>query len=187
MFRLLLPIMLVLSPSLCAVAQEKEKSAQEKPAPVVLKTGEKAPGFTVNAFPGGKASLKDYDGKWLVLVFYPKAFAPKDASQMKSLSESWPAIKELNAVILGVSMDPPAVVERFQKEQNLPFALASDDSKAVSAAYGAVGLGKLFSSRRVFFIDPKGRLAGTLDRCPEAKYGEKVVEMLKALQAPAAP
>ena len=158
-------------------APAKEKDASPDPG---LK---KAPGFTMAAFPGGKARLKDYQGKWLALCFYPKANAPKDVLQMVSLREAFPEIQKMNGAVLGVSMDPPAVVEKFQKDQALPFPLACDTTKEVSTAYGALGLGGLFSSRRTILINPEGQIAGVIDKCPEKNYGSRVVEKLKSLQA----
>lgn len=158
------------------------KDKKPEPAPSGPAVGEKAPGFTLPAFPGDRVRLKEFEGRWLALMFYPKANAPKDTVQMASVRGAWAEIKGLNAAVLGVSMDPPGVVEKFQKEQQLPFALACDTDKAASTAYGALGLGGLFSSRRVIFIDPQGRVAGVLDRCPEKHYGPRIVEMLKNLQ-----
>ncbi len=42
----------------------------------MLKEGDKAPDFKVNADEGQTISLKDYRGKNLVLYFYPKANTP---------------------------------------------------------------------------------------------------------------
>ncbi|MFO7534290.1 MAG: redoxin domain-containing protein [Kiritimatiellia bacterium] len=160
----------------------KEKKAEKSSPAAGPAAGEKAPGFSLPAFPGGKVRLKDFEGRWLALMFYPKARAPKDTAQMASVRDAWPQIKGLNAAVLGVSMDPPGVIAEFQKEQRLPFALACDADKGASTAYHALGLGGLFSSRRVIFIDPQGRVAGILDKCPEKQYGPRIVETLKALQ-----
>ncbi len=161
----------------------REKPAPAGPAAAVPALGQKAPGFTVPAFPGGKARLGDFQGKWLALCFYPKANAPKDIVQMSSLREAWPGLQGINAAILGISMDPPGVVEKFQSEQNLPFQLGCDTSKNVSAAYGALGLGGLFSTRRAVIINPQGLVVDVVDRCPEKHYGARLIEKIKALQA----
>ncbi len=169
--------------ALAVSASAKEKGDSPKPdAAAALAAGQKAPSFSLDAFPGGRARLKDFQGKWLVLCFYPKANAPKDILQMNSIKGVWPQIQDLNASVLGVSMDPSAVVEKFQKDLALPFSLAVDSDKNASAAYGALGIGGLFSTRRAVFIDPQGRVADILERCPEKQYGARVVEKLKALQ-----
>ena len=178
----LMILLAVAALSATAKEKDKKKAAQAAPAPAASGMA-KAPGFSLTAFPGGKARLKDFQGKWLVLCFYPKANAPKDVLEMSSLREAWPQIQKLNATLLGISMDPPAVVEKFQKDLALPFALACDVDKQASTAYGALGLGGLFSARKAVIIDPQGRLAGEMDKGPEKQYGARVIETLKSLQA----
>lgn len=183
----LMILLAVAAVSAPAKDKDKKKSEPAAPAPAASAIGQKAPGFSLAAFPGGKARLKDFQGKWLVICFYPKANAPKDVLEMASLREAWPQIQKLNASLLGVSMDPPAVVEKFQRDQALPFTLACDVEKQASTAYGALGLGGLFSARKAVIIDPQGRLAGEIDKGPEKQYGARVIETLRALQAAARP
>lgn len=148
--------------------------------------GQQAPAFSLPAT-GGKASLKDFRGKYLVLVFYPKAFAPRDSKQMADLREVHAALRSLNAEVLGVSMDPLNVAEEFHKKLKLPFNLASDLDKTVSAHYGAMGLGELFSARKTFIIDPQGRIVVLLDKIKDNNHGDQVLQAIKALQSVPAP
>lgn len=166
---------------------ERSKPEPAKPAEVALAAGQKAPAFSLQAFPAGKVRLKDFQGKWLALCFYPKANAPKDVMQMASLREVWPELVKREVAVLGVSMDPSAVVEKFRTEQALPFSLACDETKSVSAAYGALGLGGLFSTRRAVLINPQGVVVDIIDKCPEKQYGPRILERIKALQAPGKP
>ncbi len=156
------------------------------PPPAGPAMGSKAPGFTL-AGVGGDASLHAFKGRWLVLVFYPKAFAPRDIEQMSSLREAYAELRNMNAAVLGVSMDPPAVVARFHQERQLPFALASDTGKRVSSAYGALGLGGLFSTRKTVLIDPQGNVAAVIEKIREKNHGRQVVRALRELQAKPAP
>jgi peroxiredoxin Q/BCP len=165
---------------------------KDKPAPVPPAAaskpvaGQPAPSFSLPAT-DGKASLKDFRGKYLVLVFYPKAFAPRDSKQMTDLREVHTALQSLNAAVLGVSMDPLNVAMEFRKKLKLPFSLASDLDKTVSAHYGAMGLGELFSARKTFIIDPQGRIAVVLDKIKDNNHGAQVLQAIKALQAAPAP
>lgn len=161
-----------------AYGKEKEGKAA---APAGVAPGDKAPAFSMSAT-GGGVSLKDYNGRWLVLVFYPKAFAPRDKAQMASLREAYPALRAMNAAVLGVSMDPLKILEEFRNDLKLPFALACDAGKSVSAAYGALGLGDLFSARKTVIVDPQGKVAAVLDKIREKNPGEQVVEAVRALQ-----
>jgi peroxiredoxin Q/BCP len=41
-----------------------------------VRTGDKAPQFTAEDDSGGRVSLSDLKGKWVVLFFYPKDDTP---------------------------------------------------------------------------------------------------------------
>ena len=152
------------------------------PPPAGPAVGSKAPAFSLSA--GGSAvTLTEYKGRWLLLVFYPKAFAPRDIEEMTALREAYAELKGMNADVLGVSMDPPAVAERFRREQKLPFALASDTDKSVSTAYGALGLGGLFSTRKTMVIDPQGNVAAVIEKIKEKSHGRQALRALRELQA----
>jgi len=135
----------------------------------------------------GKATLRQFRGGWLVLVFFPKAFAPRDTEELESLRDVFPDLKRMKADVLAVSMDPPSVNARFRRELKLPFELASDTQKTVSAAYGAMGLGRLFSARKTVLIDPQGRIAARLDKVREKRHGAQVLKALREAQSAAAP
>lgn len=155
--------------------------AEEGPA-----VGASAPAFELPASVG-KATLRQFRGGWLVLVFFPKAFAPRDTEELESLRDVFPDLKRMKADVLAVSMDPPSVNARFRRELKLPFELASDTQKTVSAAYGAMGLGRLFSARKTVLIDPQGRIAARLDKVREKRHGAQVLKALREAQSAAAP
>ena len=48
--------------------------AQEPPAPVELKEGDKAPAFSLPGSDGKTHKSSDYKGKTIVLAWFPKAF-----------------------------------------------------------------------------------------------------------------
>ena len=71
--------------------------------------------------------------------------------------------QNLNAEILGISVDSPFTLAKFKEENNLSFPLLSDFNKVASKAYDclqedwALGL-KGVSKRSVFVIDREGIL-----------------------------
>jgi peroxiredoxin Q/BCP len=141
-----------------------------------------APAFSLPSTSGRKISLADFRKRWLVLVFFPKAGAVRDVQQMKSLKDAWPECRARGAEILAVSMDPLAVLQKFKQDLDLPFELASDEQRRASEAYGAMGIGGLFSARKTFLIDPEGRLVRTLDRVREKEHGRQVLQVLEEAQ-----
>jgi peroxiredoxin Q/BCP len=167
------------------LAWGKDNEAPKAPVPGPL-PGQQAPAFSLPAT-DGKASLKGYKGKYLVLMFYPKAFAARDSKQMVDLKEVYPALQSLNAEVLGVSMDPLNVAVEFRQKLKLPFALASDLDKTVSSHYKAMGLLEQFSARKTFIIDPQGRIAVVLDKVKDSNHGAQVLQAIQALQKAPAP
>lgn len=131
----------------------------------MLEMGDKAPEFTLTADDGHDVSLSDFRGQRVVLYFYPKADTPGCTKQACAVRDVYTQIKAENAVVIGVSPDPPASLEKFRQKHNLPFVLLSDPAHKVSEAYGAWGEKKAFGKtyegiiRSHFAIDERGNLS----------------------------
>ena len=69
-----------------------------------VKIGEKAPDFeAISTF--GKVSLKDYEGKWLVLFSHPGDFTPVCTTEMIAFTRAHTYFKQINTELLGLSVD----------------------------------------------------------------------------------
>ncbi len=79
----------------------------------MLKIADKAPEFTLVNQDEVEISLRDLEGKWVVLYFYPKDNTPGCTTEACEFTEALPAFDGLNAVILGVSPDSPKKHEKF--------------------------------------------------------------------------
>jgi len=130
---------------------------------MALKVGDKAPSFKLYNSDKKQVSLEDYQGKNLVLLFFPMAFTSTCTAELCTMRDSLAEFNNMNADILGVSVDSPFTLARYKEEQNLNFPLASDFNKVASSAYGALyeefvfGL-KGVSKRSAFVIGPDGNL-----------------------------
>ena len=72
----------------------------------MIKEGEKAPDFTLDSDDGKRISLSDFQGKNIVLYFYPKDNTPgctKEAIEFQKLSRKF---GKINAVILALQRLP---------------------------------------------------------------------------------
>src|ERR671924_2192498 len=67
--------------------------------------GKPAPDFSLTTGDGSQVSLKDYRGKWVVLYFYPKDFTSGCTLEARNFQRDLAKYEQMNAVILGVSMD----------------------------------------------------------------------------------
>ena len=157
--------------------------AQDSPA-----VGAAAPAFSLQDQTGKWHSLKDYRGKWVVLYFYPKDGTPGCTTQACEFRDNIFAYRQLNAVILGISVDDVESHKTFAEEQNLPFTILADADKKITQAYGTLKLymGTLEMARRdTFIIDPDGRVAKHYVSVDPKGHSDLVLTDLKQLAAKA--
>jgi thioredoxin-dependent peroxiredoxin len=152
--------------------------------------GSPAPAFRLQDQTGKWHSLADYQGKWVVLYFYPKDNTPGCTTQACEFRDNIFAYRELGAVILGVSIDDVASHKAFSEEYNLPFPILADSGKDTAAAYGTltryVGLVEM-ARRDTFIIDPQGRVAKHYVKVDPKGHSEAVIADLKQLARAATP
>jgi peroxiredoxin Q/BCP len=116
-----------------------------------------APEFTLPTNTGdGKISLSDYQGKWVVLYFYPKDFTPGCTLEARRFQQDLAKYQARNAQIIGISADDVASHTEFCDSEGLKFPLLADTDGNVSKAYGS-WLGSM-SLRHTYLIDPQGIL-----------------------------
>ena len=127
-----------------------------------LEPGTKAPSFTLEDYTGQQYSLADYAGHKVILYFYPKASTPGCTKEACDFRDNLASLKSLGYVVLGVSPDKPAALEKFTAKESLTFPLLSDADHAVALAYGAWGekknYGKVYEGliRSPFVINEQG-------------------------------
>ena len=126
-----------------------------------LKTGCKAPNFSLMDQDGKKVKLSDFKGKKLLLYFYPKADTPGCTKQACSVSASLKELKKHGIEAVGISPDLPEKQKKFDSKHKLGFLLLSDPDNRIAKAYGAWGeksmYGKKYEGiiRSSFLIDAK--------------------------------
>ena len=131
----------------------------------MLKEGDKAPAFTLNDHDGNPVSLSDFEGKKVVVYFYPKDDTPGCTTQACDFRDALPRFDTDGAVVLGVSPDSAASHARFRKKFDLNFPLLADEDHAVSTAYGVwkeksmYGRTYMGIERSTFLIDEEGVVA----------------------------
>ena len=106
---------------------------------------ETAPDFNLKNTEKNDIALSSYKGKTVVLAFYPGAFTGVCDTEMCSLKDSMDSFNDLNATVLGISVDSPWANAEFAKKYEINFSLLSDYNRDVSNAYDMVfnGLGGL--------------------------------------------
>lgn len=155
---------------------------------MAVQVGDKAPGFTLYSSEKKEVSLEDYQGKNVVLLFFPLAFTGVCTEELCTMRDNIGEYEKLDAQILALSVDSLFTLEKFKAEQNYNFPLLSDFNKEVARSYnslyeefvlGMQGVAK----RSAFVIDKKGniRYAEVLDNAGEVPNFNAVKETLSNL------
>lgn len=145
-----------------------------------IEAGMKAPEFTAQITSGKTIHLQDYKGKKVVLYFYPKDDTPGCTVEACGLRDQYQKIRELNAEVLGVSVDNTDSHQKFTTKFNLPFPLVADPDKSITKSYGVLN-DKSGNARRVtFIIDEEGKIAKIFETVKPDQHPQEVIDALKA-------
>jgi glutaredoxin-dependent peroxiredoxin len=122
--------------------------------------GSRAPDFTLVSQDREPVTLSAQAGRKVVLAFFPAAFTGVCTKEMCQFRDSLAQLDAANAVVYGVSVDHPASLKEFARQQQLNFTLLSDFNKEAIAKYDVVNpdMGGLkgVARRAVFVIDAEG-------------------------------
>jgi peroxiredoxin len=147
-----------------------------------LKAGDLAPDFTLLATLEESITLSQYRGqKNVVLAFYPFDWSPVCSLQLPGLQENLPRFKELNAQVLGISIDSRHSHKAFGEHLGLEFPLLSDFERQVCQAYGVLRQGG-FAERALFVIDKQGIIRyAHVNPIGEVPDNQPVLDVLRKL------
>lgn len=126
-----------------------------------LKVGDLAPDFTLSDSTRRLRSLSEFRGKKTVLLFYPAAFTGVCSKELCRFRDSLTAFNQLDASVIGISVDPMAANRVFAEQNKLNFPLLSDFSRHVSALYAGLYMdfgapGYTVAKRSVFVLNESG-------------------------------
>ncbi len=153
-----------------------------------LTIGDKAPLFSLINSEKQTVNLVDYRGKNVVLLFFPLAFTGVCTAELCQIRDEKAEYDDLDAVVLGISIDSPFVLEEFKKQQGYNISLLSDFNRDVSMAYDVLydtfvlNMNKV-SKRSAFVIDKEGEVkyVEVLNNAGELPNFGAIKETLKKL------
>jgi peroxiredoxin Q/BCP len=120
-----------------------------------IEVGDRAPDFELAGTGDRTYSLSDFQGRWLVLAFYPGDFTPVCTRQFCSYRDAADRLDELDAEVLGISPQSLDSHRRFEARYGLNVPLLADPERQTIRAYGVLGPGGLVR-RSIFIVDPAG-------------------------------
>ena len=150
-----------------------------------VEVGAIAPDFELPDQDGELHSLEDYRGQWVVLYFYPKDETPGCTTQACEFRDNIFAFRDLNAQILGVSLDDVESHKDFAENHSLPFPLLADTEGDAATAYGVKTrmFGMTVAKRQTFIVAPDGNLAKHYAEVDVDEHSQRVLADLEALGA----
>jgi peroxiredoxin Q/BCP len=147
-------------------------------------TGKRAPDFSLPNEAGNTIRLGDFLGQKVVLYFYPKAMTPGCTVQACGIRDSIDQFKARGAVVLGISPDPSARLQKFIDKYDLAFSLLSDEDHSVAEAYNCWGMKKFMGKeyegllRTTFIIDADGVVIHVIDKVKTKSHHDDVLALL---------
>ncbi len=128
---------------------------------MALAVGTKAPDFKLFNTDKKEVSLSDFAGKNLIIQFFPAAFTGVCTAQMCSSRDELSFYNNMNAAVVGISVDAPFSLGAFKEKNGITFDLLSDFNKKTIHEYDmyqvnfAAGM-KGVAKRGVVVVDKDG-------------------------------
>ena len=146
-----------------------------------LKPGDKAPAISAPDQNGSIRTLKDFEGKKLVLYFYPKDDTPGCTAEACSLRDNYNDLLKQGYAVVGVSPDNEKKHQKFIAKYELPFDLLADTDNKIATDYGVwveksmYGRKYMGIARTTFVIDENGNIAEIIDKVDTAKHAGQIL------------
>lgn len=131
--------------------------------------------------------LSEYQGKKLVLYFYPKDNTPGCTTESLRFRDLYPEFKQANTEIFGISRDSIRSHEGFKAKLEMPFELISDPEETLCVMFDVMKIKNMYGKkvrgieRSTFVIDETGRLVKEWRGVKVPGHPDEVLEFVKAL------
>lgn len=137
---------------------------------MALKVGDKAPDFTLFNQDGETVTLSSFKGKNVVVLFFPAANTGACTTEMCTFRDELKEYENLNAQLLGISVDTHFALKMFHEKNNYNFPLLSDFNKKVIKDYDVVL--DVFVPGKFDYFNTAKRAAFVVDKNGSIKYFE---------------
>lgn len=147
-----------------------------------LKVGDKVPDFSALDEQGNTIELSDYQGKKLIVFFYPKASTPGCTMEGCNLRDNYTTLKKEGFELLGVSADSQQRQANFKKKYKFPFPLLADEDHTVINTFGVWGpkkfMGRAYDGihRMTFVLDENGIVSKVIDKVKTKDHASQLLE-----------
>ena len=150
----------------------------------MLEIGNRAPEFSLSNTDGKNITLSDFNGKKVILWFYPKASTPGWTIQGQGFRDEFKKFENKNTVIIGVSADSVTKNKNFKEKQNIQYDLLSDENKDMIKLYGAWVKKKMYGkeymgiARISYLINEEGLIENVFEKVKTKTHACDVLEKI---------
>ena len=150
----------------------------------MLEVGTKAPDFALPDQNGEMHTLEEYNGKKVVLYFYPRDNTAGCTKQACGFGELYPHFQKKGAVVIGISKDSVASHKKFEEKYGLPFTLLSDTELAAIQAYDVWKEKNMYGKktmgvvRTTYLIDEEGIIVKAFGKVKAVDNPQQMLELL---------
>jgi len=147
---------------------------------ISLDESDAAPDFSLQADNGDWVKLSDFKGKNVVLYFYPKDLSSGCTKEACNFRDNLSKITDMNAVILGVSVDSVDSHKQFKESDHLNFTLLADPGKTVTMQYAGLNSSGM-ANRITFVIDKEGFIKRIFHKVDVNEHYKDVIAVLQGM------
>lgn len=148
-----------------------------------LKPGDKSPIFEGIDQDGNTIKSSDYQGKPLIIFFYPKDNTPGCTNQVCNLRDNYQTLFDAGYQIIGVSADSSKSHKKFIEKHRLPFPLIADTDKTIIEAFGIWGekkfMGRKYMGihRKTFVLDGDHNIVHVIEKVKTKDHANQILAL----------
>lgn len=124
---------------------------------------------------------KDYAGKYVVIYFYPKDMTSGCTREGIEFTKLLSEFRELDAEVVGVSVDSPESHSKFCAAHGLGVTLLTDEEGKLGTRLGILRSSG-FHERTTFVLNPEGKIIKIYESVTAGGHAEKVLNFLKTIK-----
>lgn len=147
----------------------------------------RAPGFSLPDQNEKIHTLEEFNGKYLLIYFYPKDDTPGCTKEACNFRDGISKLSKRGIEIVGISKDSVSSHKKFADKYKLNFTLLSDPGHKVIEAYGAWGIKKFMgkeyegAKRNTYLIDGSGEIIKSYENVNPLSHFENIIKDLDSI------
>lgn len=147
----------------------------------MLKVGDKLPSFEALNQDGETVNSEKFNGRKLVIFFYPQASTPTCTVEACNISDNYSQLEKAGFQILGISGDSVKKQKNFHNKFSFPYDLIADESKEIIEKFGVWQEKKTFGKtymgivRTTFIFDENGICTRVIEKVTSKTAAEQIL------------